>query len=118
MCDKVYNPNTYETKNIEEIRKEWIKPKGIELPEEIARGRILKTEVYKAEPNRIGDITEIAILYLYPGSEILEHEHTVDREVYYVNGLQLACEAGQSHSYENPSSEVISIVAIKQAVKL
>ena len=48
MCDKVYNPNTYETKNIEEIREEWIKPKGIELPEEIARGRILKTEVYKA----------------------------------------------------------------------
>lgn len=117
MWDKVYNPDKKE--NIEGIRAGWVKSKGTELPKELARGRVVKTLVYEARPVKVGDITEIAILYLDPGSEILEHQHTVDREVYYVGGVRLACEAGQSHGYENPTDEVVTIVAIKQqAVQL
>ena len=117
MLDKIYNkPDKYEKEHIESIRRGQINPKGRELPKDIARGRVVKTLVYEAKPVKAGDTTEISILYLDPGSEILKHKHTVDREVYYVDGVRLACEAGQSHGYKNQTDKVVTIVAIKQAV--
>ena len=115
----MYN-NMYKDREklIKDAREGRVTVKGIYLPETIARGKVLKKTVYQAEPKSVGDITEISVLYLSPGAEILEHTHVTDREVYYVGGLQLTCEAGQSHGYENPTDEVVTIVAIKQAVKL
>lgn len=105
-------------KLIKDAREGRVTVKGIYLPETIARGKVLKKTVYQAEPTVFGEITEISVLYLSPGAEILEHTHVTDREVYYVGGLQLTCEAGQSHSYENATRNEEVIVAVKQAIKL
>ena len=109
-----------EAKKARKEKMDWIsnRPEVTLLPESIARGKVVKILIYKAEPSKVGDVTEVSVLELDPGAEILEHEHTTDREVYYVGNLQLTCEAGQSHSYENSSAGPEIIVAVKQAVKL
>lgn len=93
-------------------------PEESYLPAKIAKGKVKKTLFYRAIPKAPGDVTEVAILELEPGAEILQHEHTTDREIYVVGKSCLVCERGETHGYKNRESEMIRIVSIKQAVLL
>ena len=88
------------------------------LPEEIAIGRVKKTLCYKAIPEKAGDLTEVAILELDPGAEILIHQHTVDME-YYINtadNTAKVCHSGEWHGYANTTRKPMTIISVKLAV--
>lgn len=88
------------------------------LSEEYAKGRVKKTTYLKANPKRTGDLTEMAILELDPGAEILQHQHTDDME-YYIdndNHISSVCNCGEWHGYKNETDEVVSIISLKFAV--
>lgn len=92
------------------------------LPNTIAKGIIKKELYYKNDtPTKSGDLTEIAVLTLGPGSEIFQHQHTVDME-YYIdtanNNIAIPCECGESHGYINDLNRWMKLVSVKLAVKV
>ena len=86
------------------------------LSEEYAKGRVKKTLLYTAEPQETEEITEIALLELEPGAEILEHKHTVDMEYYIINGKVYPCERGETHGYKNTTNQKVQIASVKFSV--
>lgn len=91
------------------------------LTEDIAKGIVKKELYYKNDnPEKPGDLTELAVLTLGPGAEIYQHQHTIDLEYYLdmANNAAILCECGDSHGYINDLNRWMQIVSVKLAVKV
>ena len=87
------------------------------LPPEYAEGKVKKTILYQAVAEKIGDLTEVAILELEPGASILQHQHTTDMERYIIGDVTLLCKCGEWHGYiNNSTSEFVTVLSVKNAV--
>lgn len=103
-------------------QEERLEPISISyLPSNIAKGMVRKDLFYKnANPEKPGDLIELAVLTLGPGAEIYQHQHTTDME-YYIdvkNQVAIPCECGESHGYINDLKRWITLISVKIAVKV
>ena len=81
----------------------------------VKRGNVMK-KLFFSNPNAEG-ITEISILELSPNSEIALHKHTDDTEIYFIlnKALGTLCEIGDSHSLENKTNDIMTVISIKSS---
>lgn len=87
------------------------------LPQKIVkRGKVTKKLLF-SNPNAKG-VTEISILELSPNSEIALHTHPKDTEIYFLlnKALGTLCEIGDSHSLENETEDIMTVVSIKSSI--
>lgn len=83
------------------------------LSEDIAQGLVRKILFYKADTPKKGELEELAILIMAPGSMILPHQHTTNSEVYFYSGIVAVCEVGNWHSLTNTTEKDIMVVSVK-----
>ena len=101
-------------KKSQEAMEKWASPPTVEiLSEDISVGRVKKILFYQAENPQKGEIKELSILMLDPGSKILPHKHTEDSEVYIYSDTIAICEAGRWHSLVNDTEDVLIVVSVK-----
>lgn len=87
------------------------------LPRELAIGDVYKFPFVKEDIETVekGEVYEAAMLILSPGSTILEHQHTIDTEVYmFADGAECECAPNESHSLMNPTREYMTVWAVKR----
>ena len=97
------------------MNKTFLVPETPLPPKIIKRGNVMKKLLF-SNPNAKG-ITEISILELSPNSEIALHTHTNDTEIYFLlnKNLGTLCEIGNSHSLENETNDIMTVVSIKSS---
>lgn len=98
------------------FREEREKGRTCYLSEEYAEGKVEKLLYGNWFLTALsGEVSELALLRLEPGSKIKYHQHIDDSEVYFIleSGVILECKSGEWHGLMNNTSSDMYVFSVK-----